>query len=51
MLTVPYSAHVDTLVRSHAAQGKLVIDATVPLQPENDYDQRAQLHRKPSILG
>lgn len=33
MLTVPFSAHVETLESiKHAAHGKLVIDATVPLQ-------------------
>lgn len=33
-LTVPYAAHADTLTQvRQAAQGKIVVDATVPLRP------------------
>jgi coenzyme F420-0:L-glutamate ligase/NADPH-dependent F420 reductase len=34
LLTVPYAAHADTLAQiREAAQGKIVVDATVPLRP------------------
>jgi coenzyme F420-0:L-glutamate ligase/NADPH-dependent F420 reductase len=34
ILTVPYAAHAETLVQIRdAAQGKIVVDATVPLRP------------------
>jgi NADPH-dependent F420 reductase len=34
ILTVPYAAHADTLAQiREAAQGKIVVDATVPLRP------------------
>ena len=34
VLTVPYAAHADTLVQiREAAQGKIVVDTTVPLRP------------------
>lgn len=34
VLTVPYAAHADTLAQVHAAaQGKIVVDTTVPLKP------------------
>lgn len=34
VLTVPYAAHAETLAQIHAAaQGKIVVDTTVPLRP------------------